>query len=64
MSEEIELIIPPMLPFGENDKIFYNTDEETGDPIGEPYSYNDSVINLRNISGINEELLGAYDPEN
>jgi hypothetical protein len=59
MSDEcdIELIIPLSLPFDIDDKIFNCVDEETGQVIGEPYSLNDWIDNIKNISGINEGLL-------
>ena len=57
MTEEIERIIPPELPFKLDEKIFtiYYDDEEQ---IGEAYSYNDLLKLQNDISGINEELLG------
>lgn len=50
-------LTPPPLPFALDDKIFYTTDEE-GEPIGEPWSFNDWKKELDDISGINEDLLG------
>ncbi len=58
LSEILE-IIPCALPFGLDDKIFYNIDEE-GNPIGEPYSYNDSVQLINSISGVNNDLCGEH----
>lgn len=45
------------LPFGLDDKIFYFHDED-GNHIGEPYSYNDYLQKLKDISGVNPELCG------
>jgi hypothetical protein len=59
MDEEIEKIIPPALPFDVDDKIFIPTDWETGDPNGEPYSYNDWIKQINDISGVSPELLGV-----
>lgn len=55
--DEIQPIIPSPFPFDVNDKIFSCTDDE-GNIIGEPYSYNDFIQEIKDISGINEELLG------
>jgi hypothetical protein len=54
----IKPIIPVALPFSPDDKIFHHTDEETGENIGDPYSYNDFLQSIIDISGVNEELLG------
>lgn len=55
---EIESLIPLPLPFDPNAKIFNCVNEETGEVLGKPYSYNDFIDKIINISGINEELLG------
>ena len=57
--DEIQEIIPPALPFSLDKKIFQCTDPETGEIIGEKYSYNDWLQEIKNISGVNEDLLGA-----
>ncbi len=57
MNNEILSIIPPPLPFSLNEKLFQSCDDE-GNPIGEKYSYNDFILEIENISGINEDLLG------
>lgn len=57
-NEEIEKIIPPQLPFGMDDKIFSYVDLETGEVIGEPYSQNDWIKMIKDISGVNSDLLG------
>lgn len=59
MNEILE-IIPAPLPFKTSDKIFHNHDEE-GNPIGDPYSFDDEIKFLNDISGVNEELLGKYE---
>ena len=59
-SDEIQKIIPPNFPYGLDDKIFLSMDEN-GALIGEPFSYNDLLKRLENISGINEEFLGKND---
>jgi hypothetical protein len=60
MDNEIQKIIPPPLPFSLDEKIFVVTDEETGEAIGEPYSYNDFIQTIKDISGINPDL--TFDP--
>jgi hypothetical protein len=55
---DIEKIKPIKLPFSEDEKIFYFADEE-GNPVGEPYSYNDFLKQIKSISGVNEDLMGA-----
>lgn len=55
--DDLEPITPPDLPFGLDDKIFYNNNH--GNPVGKPYSYNDFLQELENISGVNPELLGG-----
>lgn len=57
MNDDILSIIPPSFPYDLDAKIFCFHDEE-GNPIGEPYSYNDKLKALKDISGINNELLG------
>ena len=52
-------IQPGSLPFSLDDKIFQCTDPETGDVIGEPYSYNDFMQSIEDLSGVNEELMGS-----
>jgi len=56
----IKKLPPPALPYNLDDKIFYRTDEE-GNQIGEPYSYNDWLKMLKDISGVDKELLGPSD---
>ena len=46
----------PLL-FDMDAKIFQDCDDE-GFPVGEPYSYNDGLQILKNMSGVNVELLG------
>lgn len=58
IMDEIENIIPPPLPFSLDAKIFKSHNEETGEVIGDPYSYNEWVEQLKNISGISEDLMG------
>ena len=60
--DDIELIICCPSPFGPDDKIFHINDDE-GNPVGEPYSYNDWVKMIESISGVNAELLGQADGE-
>lgn len=57
-NNEIEPIVPLSLPFNTNDKIFNIVNEETDEIIGEPYSFNDFLQKIHDISGINEDLLG------
>jgi len=57
MDEEIQMMIPAPLPFSVDKKIFFITDEETGETIGEPYSYNDFIQNIKDISGVNLDFL-------
>ncbi len=59
MNEEIKTIIPPVPPFSMDDKIFILTDPETGESIGDPYSYNDWIKQIKDISGVSPDLLGA-----
>lgn len=56
---EIKEIIPLPLPFDLDDKIFCHIDHETGEILGENYSYNDWMRRIQDISGINDELLGS-----
>lgn len=55
---EIEQIKPFSNPFDENEKIFHFFDPEREEYIGEPYSYNEALEFIKNISGLNNELLG------
>jgi hypothetical protein len=57
MNDEIMGIVPIPCPFSYEDKIFYENDDE-GNPIGEPYSVNDWIKMLNNVSGLTEELSG------
>lgn len=57
VDDDILPIEPPKLPFGMDDKIFNTTDDE-GSIIGEPYSMNDWNQKIKDISGVNEELYG------
>lgn len=57
MDDNIEPITPPKCPFNLDDMIFYIKDDE-GNPIGEPYSYNQFIEELHAISGVNEDFLG------
>ncbi len=58
MFGEIEPLEVLPLPFNQDDKIFFPIDQETGEIIGDPYSFNDFIQKINDISGINEELLG------
>jgi len=60
MNEEILSIIPTELPFSLDDKIFVDTDDE-GNVLGLPYSYNDFLKNIEDISGVSEDLMGKYE---
>ncbi len=44
--------------FDENAKIYCEVDENTGEVLGEPYSFKDWLDRIKNISGVNEELMG------
>ena len=57
LKDEIIQINPPNLPFSCDAKIFNTTDDE-GEIIGEPYSYNDFIKEIEDIWGVNEDLLG------
>lgn len=57
---EIQFIIPPALPYSLDEKIFNHIDQETGGIYGDPYSYNDWISEIKNISGVNEDLCGPY----
>lgn len=59
--DEIEPIQSLHLPFKPDDKIFNCVDEDTGEIIGEPYNLNDWCQKIKDISGVNEELLGEKD---
>ena len=52
----IERIIPPPLPYGLDDKIFGNYDDE-GNLLGELYSYNDAVKQIKSMSNLNSDFL-------
>ena len=56
-TDEILPIVPPLLPFDPDEKIFQDFSEE-GMPIGIPYSRNDYIKTIWDLCGINEELLG------
>jgi hypothetical protein len=60
MNEEILELTPLPLPHNYDEKMFQDCDEETGEPIGELYSYSDWVQRIKDISGINDDLLGSY----
>jgi hypothetical protein len=57
---DCDIIDPPKIPFDLDAKIFYHTDEE-GNPVEGPYSYMDQVKILKDIAGVNEELLGKVE---
>jgi hypothetical protein len=52
--DEILEITPPPLPYSMDDKIFIARDEE-GSEIGEPYSLNDWLKQIQDISGVSLE---------
>jgi len=54
---DIQPIIAIPLPYSVDEKIFNRTDED-GEVIGKPYSYNEWIEEIKNISGVNESLLG------
>lgn len=56
-NQEIMEITPPPLCFDENAKIFFTVDEDTGEVL-ENYSFNEWLEKIKNISGINEDLIG------
>ncbi len=61
MSDELnrlEQVMYPPLPFSDDEKIFICTDMETGEIIGEHYSYNDCIKQIIDISGVNPDLFG------
>ena len=60
-NDEIEPLLPLPLPFNPDAKIFNCVDEETGEIIGEPYSYSDFLKKIDNISVIDEGLLGSFE---
>lgn len=60
-DEELEKINPPTLPYGLDEKIFHDTDED-GNTIEPPYSYNDFLERIKNISGVNSDLFEGIDP--
>ena len=55
---EIQWVTPLPLPFNLDDTIFNYTDQETGEMLGGPYSYNDWLKIIQNISGVTPDLLG------
>jgi len=57
MEEKIQEIIPVILPFGCDAKIFSNTDED-GNIVGPPFSYNDFIQACKDIAGVSEDLMG------
>jgi hypothetical protein len=57
-ENEIEPIIPIKMCSTNDDKIFQIYDEDTGEPIGGPYSLNDFRDLMLSISGVSEDLLG------
>lgn len=59
-NDEILEIIPCTSPFKTDEKIFFVLDEE-GNISGEKYSLDEWIEIIKNISGINEELLGRSD---
>lgn len=60
MNDEIIPITYFHLPFSLDEKIFQCVDDE-GESIGDPYSYKDCIKELKNISGVNQELLGTIE---
>ncbi len=54
MMDDILPVNPLPLPFNEDDKIFSYLDDE-GQVISEPYSYNDWIQEIKNISGVNQD---------
>ena len=56
-KKEILEIISPDLPFDLDEKRFQRVDDE-GNIYGEPYSYNDMILNLEAMSAVNEDLMG------
>jgi hypothetical protein len=60
-NDEIKPLVALPLPYNSDDKIFSCVDEETGEIIGEPYSYNDFLNKIENISRINKQLLGSVE---
>jgi hypothetical protein len=60
--EDIEQILPlnpPSFPSDPDEKMFYITAPDTGEQIGEPFSYNDFLDRIGSMAGISENLLGA-----
>lgn len=63
ITKETDNIIPIIslpLPFNTSDKIFSVTDEN-GNIIGDKYSYDDFIQEIKDISGVNPELLGSFE---
>lgn len=65
MNDEIQEMTPLSLPFDPDDKIFYHSyedeDDEEENEIGEPYSYNEWIQKIKDMSGVNEEFLRPKD---
>lgn len=59
-NDDILEITPSELPFNRDDKIFVYTDEY-GNIVGDNYSYNDWINQIKNMSGINQDLMGKYE---
>lgn len=55
--DDIEPIMCTPPPFGLDDKIFYINDED-GNCLDGPFSYNDCIQMIKNVSGVSPELLG------
>lgn len=56
-NEELQSIILPNFPVDLDEKIFISVDED-GEEIGEPYSYNEFIDGIIDISGLDYKLLG------
>lgn len=57
MNPEIKLIQPAPFPYDLDAKIFCLVDSE-GEQIGDKYSFNDFLQEIKDISGVSEEFLG------
>jgi len=55
MNDEMQCLVTLELPFDPNEKIFNSVDED-GKALGDPYSYNDFLEEMKNISGISRDL--------
>jgi len=53
--DEIQSLVALELPFDPDEKILNDTDEY-GNVLGDPYSYNDFLEKIENISGICKDL--------